>query len=359
MSQLHLAFYLPQFHPIPENDQWWGSGFTEWSNVSRSRPRFAGHYQPHIPAELGYYDLRQPDVREAQAGLATSHGIDAFCYYHYWFGGKRLLERPFDEVLESGKPSMPFALCWANENWTRSWDGMANEVLIPQRYDREVEHARWLTHAFADERYVRVDGKPLFLVYRASDLPDPVATTRLWRDVARSSGVGELFLCRVESFPSERTQPERLGFDASVQFAPDWLLLQQRWRRFLVLAGGWAGDTAPRVHDYAKLARRMMAKPDPGYVRFPCVTPGWDNSPRRQDAPLVLRDATPEVYEGWVRAAATSAPRTPDGDSMVFVNAWNEWGEGAHLEPDQKWGRAFLEAHRRARASVAAAAADR
>ena len=350
MVQLHLAFYLPQFHPIPENDRWWGRGFTEWTNVSSSVHRFPGHYQPHVPAELGYYDLREPAARQAQADLATSHGIDAFCYYHYWFGGQRLLERPFDEVLASGDPSMPFALCWANENWTRAWDGRSREVLMEQTYARESDHARWLMDAFTDERYVRVDGKPLFLVYRASDLPDPRATTRLWREVARSAGVGELFLCRVESFLSERTPPERLGFDAAVEFAPDWSVLGGgHWRRLVsLLTRGRAVPEDRRVYEYRDLARRMMEKAEPPYLRFPCVTPGWDNSPRR-DAPLIFRDADPALYEEWVRFASRRSPKTAGGDSLVFVNAWNEWGEGAHLEPDLKWGRAFLEAHLRGR----------
>lgn len=350
--QRHIAFYLPQFHPIAENDSWWGPGFTEWTNVVRSEPRFRGHYQPHLPADLGFYDLRLPEARQAQADLAAAHGIDAFCYYHYWFGGKRLLERPFDEVLASGSPDLPFCLAWANENWTRSWDGLERSVLMEQDYGRhEDEHARWLARAFADERYLRVDGRPLFLVYRAGDLPDPRRTTRLWRDAARAAGVGELFLCRVESFPDERDDPTRLGFDASVEFAPDWLLVgptraQAGAAQLSRLLG--RPPTGARVHDYRHLARAMMAKPAPAWTRFPCVTPQWDNSPRRRD-PLVLHGSTPEAYSEWVTHACRSAPRTPGGDSLVFVNAWNEWGEGAHLEPCLRWGRAYLEAHHRGR----------
>ena len=354
-----LAFYLPQFHPIPENDEWWGPGFTEWANVVKARPRFAGHDQPHLPADLGFYDLRLPEAREAQAALAGAHGIDGFVYYHYWFGGRRLLERPFDEVLASGRPDLPFALCWANENWTRRWDGMEASILMRQTYDEgdDHRHGQWLAHAFRDERYIRVDGKPLFLVYRASALDDAARTTRIWREEARRAGVGDIFLCRVESSVDERGDPGRLGFDAAVEFAPDWGLLRPNWRRA-------AREVAHRAHlvenaqldhrayDYDTLARRMLAKPAPGYTRFPCVAPSWDNTARRARGAVVLKGATPEGYQRWLTGAARRAPVTAGGDALVFVNAWNEWGEGCHLEPSQRWGRAYLDAHRQALASV-------
>ena len=205
-----VAFYLPQFHAIPENDRWWGEGFTDWRNTAEATPRFDGHYQPHIPGELGYYDLRAPEARAAQAELASVYAVDAFCYYHYWFSGRRLLEQPFDAVLHSGEPDHPFALCWANEAWTRSWSG-GGEILVEQRYDEadDLAHVRWLVAAFTDPRYVRVDGKPLFLVYRAGQLPDAHRTTDLWRAEASRLGIGELFLARVESFRTEHTDPGR------------------------------------------------------------------------------------------------------------------------------------------------------
>ncbi|MDQ3627188.1 MAG: glycoside hydrolase family 99-like domain-containing protein, partial [Verrucomicrobiota bacterium] len=214
-----IAFYLPQFHPIPENDEWWGKGFTEWTNVAKTRPIYPGHYQPHLPNELGFYDLRLPEARDAQADLARDHGIHGFCYYHYWFNGRRVLERPFNEVLASGRPDFPFCLCWANENWTRAWDGREHDVLLAQHYSEadDREHIRWLCRAFADPRYIRIKGKPLFLVYRTTALPDPRRTTDIWREEARRLGIGELFLGRVESnFPGERGDPRPLGFDAAV-----------------------------------------------------------------------------------------------------------------------------------------------
>lgn len=357
-----LAFYLPQFHPIPENDEWWGTGFTDWTNVVKARPRFPGHHQPHLPADLGFYDLRLPEAREAQAALASAYGIDGFVYYHYWFNGRRLLERPFDEVLESGRPDLPFALCWANENWTRRWDGQEASVLVRQSYDADDDrrHGGWLARAFADERYIRVDGKPLFLVYRAGAMDDPRRTTAIWRDEARRAGIGELYLCRVESAVNEHSDPTSLGFDAAVEFAPDWTLLRPSVGGLLRAGVRRAGvvdlpGLDHQAHDYEGLARRMLAKPDPGYTRFPCVVPSWDNTARRAQGAVVLKHSTPEGYGRWLRAAAGAAPSTPGGDALVFTNAWNEWGEGCHLEPCQRWGRAYLEAHRDAMAAVRAA----
>lgn len=352
--QRHLAFYLPQFHPTPENDQWWGPGFTEWVNVAKARPLFAGHEQPRIPGELGFYDLRLPETRAAQAALAAGHGIDGFVYYHYWFNGRRLLGRPFDEVRASGEPDFPFALCWANESWTRAWDGRSGHVLVEQRYGDDREHARWLVQAFADPRYIRVEDKPLFLVYRASRLPDARRTTDILREEADRAGLGELFLARVESFADEREDPRGLGFDAAVEFAPDWSVLtpgaaaavRSGMRRLARVRR----DRPWQVHRYDALARRMMAKPRPDHVRFPCVTPRWDNTARKGATGLAVVGSTPRAYGEWVAWAGREAAAASPADSLVFVNAWNEWAEGAHLEPERTHGRAYLEAHRDARA---------
>jgi hypothetical protein len=334
-----LAFYLPQFHPIPENDVWWGSGFTEWTNVTRARPLFPGHYQPHLPADLGFYDLRLAETRQAQADLAREYGISGFCYYHYWFNGKRLLHQPFDEVLSSGEPDFPFCLCWANENWTRKWDGCDDQVLIGQNYCEEDdrEHIRWLANAFRDRRYIRVEDKPMFLVYRASELPDPARTTSIWRQEAREMDIGELFLCRVESFPQDRGDPRQLGFDAAVEFQPDFASLDYS------LARGAKG-----AFEYPLMVERMLRKSSPPYRRFGCVTPSWDNTPRIGEKATILKNASPEAYERWLRTILRKGAPNNDGESFVFVNAWNEWAEGNHLEPCQKWGRAYLEATRRA-----------
>jgi lipopolysaccharide biosynthesis protein len=358
-----LAFYLPQFHPIRENDGWWGEGFTEWTNVVRAKPLFRGHVQPHLPSDLGFYDLRVPEVREAQAAMAHRYGISGFCYYHYWFSGRRLLNRPFDEVLSSGRPDFPFCLCWANENWTRAWDGKDQEVLIGQRHSVEDDHAhiRHLLPAFADPRYIRVDGKPLFLVYRTELLPDPARTADIWRKEASAAGIGDLYLARVES-SARGFDPKTIGFDAAVEFAPDWGVLPTpmfRRRRWRVLARlqhhlGGTGLTPNvyfrhRVYRYDELVRHMLAKPEVHYKRFRCVTPRWDNSPRRPIDSVIFRDSTPAAYERWLREVMQATLGTFQGDErMVFVNAWNEWAEGNHLEPDQHLGRAYLEATARA-----------
>ncbi len=336
-----IAFYLPQYHPTPENNTWWGQGFTEWTNVAKANPLFLGHYQPHLPADLGFYDLRLPEVRQAQADLAGEYGIYGFCYYHYWFNGRRLLNRPLDEVLESGRPDFPFCLCWANENWTRAWDGHEQDILIRQDYsfDDDRQHLRWLADVFRDERYIRVNGKPLFLVYRISKLPNPQQTAAIWREEAHKLGVGDLYLCTIESLRDDRIDPTRLGFDAAVEFQPDWLSLPPLLRRF---------GQSNTIYDYGAVAAKMSQKTVPSYTRFPCVTPGWDNTSRRRQDAVILTNSTPPKYQRWLENTIQKfTPGTPD-ENLVFINAWNEWGEGAHLEPCQKWGRAYLEATRQA-----------
>jgi lipopolysaccharide biosynthesis protein len=361
-----LAFYLPQFHPIPENDSWWGKGFTEWTNVVRAKPLFPGHYQPHLPADLGFYDLRLPEIREAQAELARAHGIAGFCYYHYWFNGKRLLERPFEEVLRSGRPDFPFCLCWANENWSRRWDGSEHEVLIAHTYsaDDDGRHIDYLLSAFSDERYIRIDGRPLFLVYRTELLPDPARTAELWREQARAAGIGDLYLARVESFVS-RIDPRSIGFDAAVEFAPDWSVgsalpnpkfhrdqwdlrarVYSRLRKLGLIRDVYFEHA---LHSYDLLVETMLAKAPVPYTRFRSVSPGWDNSARRRKGAIIFYGSTPERYEAWLLAIVEQTLHERRGDErIVFVNAWNEWAEGNHLEPDQRWGRAYLQATLRA-----------
>ena len=347
-----IAFYLPQYHRIPENDRWWGEGFTDWTNVRAATPLFPGHHQPHVPGELGYYDLGDGRVREAQADLARHYGIDAFCYYHYWFAGRRLLGGPLDEVLATGRPDLAFVLCWANEPWTRTWDGGRNELLMDQHYsdDDDRRHIDWLIDAFRDPRYLRVDGRPLFLVYRAGQLPDPLRTTRTWRERASQAGLPGLYLCRVESH-RERGDPTALGFDAAVEFQPavgDVPLLSRARllspRRILARAGVTRPDTSYIAMEYADLVRMMRERPPPGYPRFPCVTPDWDNSPRRRDGAFVLTGSTPELFGEWVADVAARLRRRPTGPRLLFVNGWNEWAEGCHLEPCRRWGYGYLEA---------------
>jgi hypothetical protein len=338
---LLLAFYLPQFHPVPENDAWWGRGFTEWTNVVRARPLFEGHYQPHLPGELGFYDLRLPEVREQQAALARDHGIDGFCYYHYWFGaGRRTLERPFHEVLRTGSPDFPFCLAWANENWTREWDAGDRSVLMPQQYSDEDDeaHGRFLMEAFADRRYIKVDGRPLFLVYRVQKLPDPRKTFGRWRQMARDHGFPDLYLIRFETHGDFR-DPATFGCDASAEFLPHGV--------FEVLAPMLPPGCNPgnAVFSYDDVARHFATRDPVSWVRHPCVLPGWDNSPRQPDGKVVAITGTSvATYDWWLRRAIERAETEHPDQPIVFLNAWNEWAEGAHLEPDERNGRAYLEA---------------
>ncbi len=354
-----VAFYLPQFHPTPENDLWWGRGFTEWTKVAQARPLFAWHAQPDLPSELGFYDLRLDETRAAQAALAQEHGLGAFCYYHYWFEGRRLLSQPFDAVLASAQPDFPFCLCWANENWTRRWDGAEHELLMEQRYSAgdHLEHIRWLLRPFQDPRYLRVGGKPVFLVYRAGRIPDVRAMTTLWREEADRAGLPGLHLCAVESFAErERVDPRELGFDAGVGFHPNATLIP----RFVGRGAGY-GDRLRRlvspeaarylrthVVDYPDYVQEALRAPRPEHAYYPCVMPAWDNTPRRGVDGFIWRDATPSAFGRWLELTL----RQWSDAELVFVNAWNEWAEGNHLEPGTRWGRAYLEAVKTALTTV-------
>ncbi|TMH28852.1 MAG: hypothetical protein E6H66_20895 [Betaproteobacteria bacterium] len=349
-----IAFYLPQFHPIPENDRWWGRGFTEWTNVTRAAPNFVGHYQPHLPADLGFYDLRLPEIQEAQADLARAYGVHGFCYYYYWFDGTRLLEHPVERMRESGRPELPYCLCWANENWTRRWDGADREILIaqnPSRADDERLIRELLPH-FHDPRYVRVDGKPIFIVYRVGLLPDVRASADIWRNICQREGVGEIHLCAAKTY--DTTDPVRYGFDSVVEFPPHQIRTPPVNELFDVTNPDFAGQ----IVDYRQFVLDALARPDPDYRVYRTVMAGWDNAARRPNLALTFVNATPEIYEVWLReiVARTIELRAP-GERLVFINAWNEWAEGTHLEPDRRYGHQFLEATHRAvtRGSVAGA----
>jgi hypothetical protein len=343
-----ISFYLPQFHRIPENDLWWGDGFTEWSNVRRAIPNFAGHYQPHIPAELGYYDLQDPDVAAKQAELARLATIDAFCYYYYWFNGKRLLECPIERMRAIGKPDFPYCICWANENWTKRWDGGNNELLIGQHYSPEddVAFIESLLPHFADPRYVRVDGRPVLLIYRFSLFPDARATVERWRTRCAAGGLPDPYIVKVEAF-ADMKHPDEYGADAAVDFPPH----QPRF------APGYPMQL-PTLREGVRVGpadmRRLVAArtfaDEPRYKRFSGVCPSFDNTARRQLDPTAYVNSSPELYETWLRdAIARTVAVHAEPDRLVFINAWNEWGEGNHLEPDQHFGRGWIEATARAR----------
>lgn len=341
-----IAFHLPQFHPTPENDAWWGKGFTEWTNVAKAKPLFPGHYQPHVPADLGFYDLRLPEARHAQAELAREYGIAGFCYYHYWFGGRRILERPVNEILLSSEPDFPFCLCWANHSWNTVWQG-TNNMLIEQVYpgfDDHAAHFDWLLRAFTDRRYLKVDGKPIFVIYEPDSIPDVRRVTDFWRDRAVKAGLPDLHLIGV-SHRDEKWDPRSRGLDASTMQA-----LPARDGRIprrylstklkLALQGNKHELT---IWDYEQIVPSLLRSNRPAWRDYPLVLPNWDNTPRSGMRGLVFHNATPEKFRGLLKEAISRVADHPPQERIVFLKAWNEWAEGNHVEPDQKWGRAWLE----------------
>jgi GT2 family glycosyltransferase len=344
-----LALYLPQFHPIAENDRWWGKGFTEWANVTKARPNFVGHYQPRRPADLGYYDLRVASVMQNQAELAKRYGIDGFCFYYYWFGGKRLLEEPVERLLLSGQPDIPFCLCWANENWTRRWDGRDSEILMAQSHSDADDLAviQDLMRYFRSANYIRVNGKPLILIYRVTLFPDFARTSDIWRKACQQSGIGDIYITIVESFElvHKGVHPSHYGCDASMEFPPQELA-EARAPSGQIINPDFRGMVA----DYRELAVRYATRPYPAYTRFSSVTPGWDNTARRQNEGFCFEHSSPGAMQAWLESAIELTKQQHSGDErIVFVNAWNEWAEGAYLEPDSRFGHTFLEAVRNAR----------
>ena len=361
-----IAIVLPQFHPIPENDLWWGNGFTEWSNVVKARPRFKGHYQPHLPKHLGFYDLRLPEAREAQADLAKQYGIFGFCYYHYWFSGKRVLEKPVDAILATGKPDFPFMLCWANENWTRNWDGGFNKVLLKQHYsiDDFIKHAKHLVSYFRDPRYIRVDDRPVFAIYKDIEINDIDICLEAFRGELRTHGI-EIYLCRFER--RFGTHPDRRMsykfFDAGIEFQPLTrqfdkainktsplrsvlkLLKPSCYNRWFRRRLGLKIRKPDHVFDYQFVVNMDLQHDfQEGLPIFPGVSPGWDNSSRRPDGgALILNNSNPIRFQEWIEGKI----RLTNWDLLpvpfLFVNAWNEWAEGNHLEPCEKWGLSYLE----------------
>ena len=331
-----IAIYLPQFYPIPENDEWWGKGFTEWTNAAKAKPLFKGHYQPHIPADLGFYDLRLAETREAQAAMAKEYGIYGFCYYHYWFCGRRLLERPFLEVFESGKPDFPFMLCWANENWTRVWDGQNRDVLIRQEYSTrdDINHIRYLLPFFKDKRYIKVDGKPVISIYRSGHLPNLKNTLKIWREEAAKENL-ELYICRFDSHGLVGEKFLVDGFDAAIDFSPFGTAFQA------YLQGGHVFSNRLDYADYVNFIIKKFRYPS--CKTYPGICPMWDNSARRKTDYFIFTGSTPELYEKWLSHIVDTFEPYSENENFLFINAWNEWAEGNHLEPCLKWGKKYLE----------------
>lgn len=343
-----IAFYLPQFHRIKENDQWWGEGFTEWTNVKNALPLFPGHRQPEIPGELGYYDLTLPETMIRQAKIASAYGIHGFCFYFYWFGGKTLLEKPLDLIRRNPNMAVNYCLCWANENWTRAWDGRDNDVLISQKHGA-VDDFKFISHIrkyLADSRYIRIDGKPLLVVYRPSLLPDPLATAMRWRQWCAANGVGEIVLAITQSF--DKIDPRSIGFDLAIEFSPNGMNPRKLNPESIGIVGGFEGA----IYDWNSLVERSSSYQDPGYPLVRCINPGWDNSPRKGGRSNVFVGNSPRRFVEYVENALAYASGSDALTDFVFVNAWNEWAEGAFLEPSGRYGYAFLDALRQGKANV-------
>ncbi len=342
------AFYLPQFHPIAQNDKWWGKGFTEWTNVAPATPLYAGHYQPHEPdpkGGLGYYDLRETsEVMGKQIKLARQYGVEGFCFYFYWFAGERLLETPLLNLLEDSALDVPFCLCWANENWSRRWDGLDDDILMAQDNTPEDDIAfiGYVSKYLKDPRYRRIDGKPLLLVYRPCELPDAKATAQRWRKWCRENGVGEIYLAYTQSF--EDVDPRDYGFDGAVEFPPNNSAPPDITDSVTPISPDFAG----KVYDWDIFPTRSDNYQTPDYPLFRTVCPAWDNTARRKQGGTVFARSTPQRYGHWLaNALRDSVARMPArADRLIFVNAWNEWAEGAHLEPDARYGHGYLAATR-------------
>lgn len=366
-----IAFYLPQFHPIPENDKWWGKGFTEWTNVGKAKPLFRGHYQPRVPADLGYYDLRLPEIREAQAEMARNSGVEGFCYWHYWFKyGKQLLERPFQEVLNSGRPDFPFCIGWANESWTnKSWEEGTRKtklsVLMEQHYDKQdyIKHFYYLLPAFKDHRYIRVDGKPLFVVFRPLELPNAKEFIDLWQKLAYENGLpGIHFVGIKQNFDTRnKTVLEILhkksnpsieyqkvldaGFDAVNSRGNDraeaFSISPFMWvKRYLLIR-------LLRRYPIFKIKQKKANKwlyvlEDKAENVYPTLLPNWDRSARSGKKARIYVESTPDVFRKQLKEALSLIESKEDQHKILFLMSWNEWAEGNYVEPDLKYGHGFL-----------------
>lgn len=370
-----IAYYLPQFHPIPENDKYWGKGFTEWTNVAKAKPLFKGHYQPRIPADLGFYDLRLPEVREQQAQMARETGIEGFCYWHYWFGnGKRLLQRPFNEVLQSGKPDFPFCLAWANHSWkTSTWEnGGKDRMIVEQRYLGEEDytmHFQEVLPAFRDKRYITIEGKPLFTIFDPYNFRDVSNFIKTWQRLAKENGLKDIYfiaMCNSTSTlqrnadgalrrvtpnlqSSEKVYNDllNLGFDGINSFGKS--------RAEMLCMGKYARIAKKLLHqylpflpthciNYEKIMQHFFAPEDSWQNVYPSIFPQWDRTPRAGNSEGVYVNATPTTFKKHIQDALNVIKNKDMEHRILFLRAWNEWGEGNYVEPDLKYGHGFLDA---------------
>lgn len=341
-----IAFNLPQFHPIPENDKWWGPGFTEWRNVAKTRPLFPGHRQPNLPGELGFYDMRLDETQEQQGDLAAWAGIDAFCYYHYWFAGRLLLERPLERLLTRDTPALPFCLCWANHSWTNHWAGISDDILVEQTYPGEEDHRNhylYLRRFFEDPRYLRVNGKPVLVVFRPADIPEVAVFIDLVQKWAIEDGLGGLFLIALDHAPSLLAA----GFDAIAPHSMNIALARylKGHRRYYHALRRKFGRYPRWVIDYAELDPFFQNDLCDGVTMLPTAVPNWDNTPRIGRRGLVLANSSPDAFGAHLRRSVAGFKEADAGkERILFIKSWNEWAEGNYLEPDLTHGRGWLEA---------------
>lgn len=363
-----IAIYLPQFHPIPENDAWWGKGFTEWTNVRSAKPLLQNHNQPQLPSELGFYDLKDGNVFHEQIRLAREAGIYGFMFYEYWFSGKRLLEKPIENYLTDDSIDFPYFLCWANENWTRRWDGQDAEILMKQEYS-EADFSNHFDQVFRrhilSKKYIKIKGKPVIAIYKPELIPNLQKLVSIWIEKTIELGFPGLYLLNCEA-SGDLIDPVLQGFDASYEFQPNWRiafdyriaanqlrslesvkiisLLKNLSNRLLKL-----NKVKNTFLDYSSYSRDYRHNFNPGYKRYPCIMTSWDNSPRRKKGnATVFLGSSPELYLDWFKRLLSGFTPFSEEENFIFINAWNEWAEGAHLEPCQKWGKGYLEATRKA-----------
>ncbi len=359
-----IALYLPQFHTFKENDEWWGKGFTEWTNVGKAKSYFKGHDQPRVPTELGYYNLKDPDIREAQAQLAREAGVTGFMYWHYWFGnGKRLMGDIFDEVLESGKPDFPFCLGWANHSWySKLWnkDGTSsNKLLIEQTYPGEEDirmHFDYLKKAFKDKRYMKVGNRPIFLVYNPDALPEEYL--RLFQSLAKEEGYDGLFMvCNLGKPEMNKDKYIAMGYDMVMypridkEMSPTLQkmgILGKVIKHSKKYVHGLLHNLPPYAKDYREIYPYLVTQKEYSPDVAPVLLPQWDHSPRSGKFGIILYNSTPEYFKKHALQVLDAVNGKPDDRKIIFLKSWNEWGEGNYMEPDLTHGRGFIDALREA-----------
>jgi hypothetical protein len=352
-----IAIYLPQFHPIPENDKWWGKGFTEWTNVGKAKPLFRGHYQPRVPADLGYYDLRLPEIRDAQAKMAYESGVEGFMYWHYWFGnGEKVLERPFLEVLKSGKPDFPFCLGWANHSWTTStWTkdkrGHKNEMILEQKYFGEqdnTKHFYYLLDAFKDKRYITIDDKPVFVIYSPATIPDTKSFLENWKKLAIENGLkGIHFVALTGGWLFNYQKVLDLGYDAIIP-GNMWIAeskIKGKWRKLIEhKIRAIFPEIVLNKYRYKDIIRNFYTEFDKLENAYPSIVPQWDRSPRSGRNSVIYTGSTPELFKQHINEALKIIENKPADRKILFLRSWNEWAEGNYVEPDLKFGTGYLDA---------------